>query len=288
MRLKLIAFIGGGLLLLCLALLLALPGHPAAADAGSPRAALAAPAGLSRLQDTATPPATVRAFLPAVMGPLPPTPTPTATPTPTPTPTQTATPSPTPSPTPSAVLNPKCYWFELGPSDRDDVECSATNGLVIRRYNISFSMVACCGTNGAKHYAVTVDAAKVAGEGDYRIGFDVRSLTQGGGYLFGVNADTRTYSLIRIDDGNWKGGVPIIDWTFSDTILPGAGVNRMEVERHGATILLRINGQQVAAVPETTWLDQGIGWTLYARNYQGPGLEVHFENMRYVQWNDVP
>lgn len=100
-----------------------------------------------------------------VAKPLPPT----ATPTPTPT--------ATPTRTPSLVLNPTCGWFPLGRSDRDDVECTPTQGLKINRYNISFSMVACCGTSGAKHYAVSVEASKPAGDGVYRIGFDVRSLT---------------------------------------------------------------------------------------------------------------
>lgn len=271
MRLKLLSFIGFGFLLLCLSWLFTLPLQPAIADAGRTPTAFTAtppPARFARLQDTATPQATPRIFLPLV--------------------SKLATPTPTPTLTPSRVLNPNCYWFPLGPSDRDDVTCSPTNGLVIRRFNISFSMVACCGTNGARHYAITVDAAKVAGEGDYRIGFDVRSLTQGGGYLFGINADARSFSLYRVDDGDWKGGVALIPWTFSDHIQPGAAFNRMEVERYGPTILLRINGQQVAAVQETTWLDQGIGWTLYARNYQAPGLEVRFENMRYAQWNEVP
>lgn len=287
MRWKLISLIGISLMLLCLALSLALPSRPAAADASGSSAALVAPARPIRLQE-ATPPATVRAFLPVVMGPVPHTPTPTATPTPTSTPTRTATPSPTPSPTPSRVLNPNCYWFPLGPSDRDDVECSPTDGLVIRRYNISFSMVACCGTNGAKHYAISVEAAKTAGDGDYRIGFDVKSLVQGGGYLFGINPDARSYSLIRVDDSDWKGGVALIPWTFSDAILPGDQVNRMRVERRGPNILLAINGQQVAGIQDTTWLDQGIGWTLYARNYQAPGLEVHLERIRYTEWNDAP
>jgi hypothetical protein len=132
-------------------------------------------AGVAGTTDAMTPQAGRRSFLPLAMRPAGPTPTPTAT--------------------PNRTLSPTCYWFELGPSDRDNVACSPTQGLVIQRFNISHSMVACCGTAGAKHYAISVDAAKTAGDGDYRIGFDVRSLTQGGGYLFGVNPDTRSYSL---------------------------------------------------------------------------------------------
>lgn len=245
--------------------------------------------GLAQAQDSAPPAAGGLAagphgvFLPLVSGPMRPAPTPT----PTVTPARTLTPTPTVVPTPSQVLNPSCYWFPLGPTDSDSVECSATDGLVIQRSNISFTMVACCGTNGARHYAISVDAAKVAGEGDYRIGFDVRSLVHGGGYLFGVNPDARTYSLIRIDDSDWKGGVSLIPWTFSDRILPGAGVNRLEIERYEANILLRINGQQVAVVQDSTWVDEGIGWTLYVRNYQSPGMEVRLEHIRYTQWDDI-
>lgn len=240
--------------------------------------------GLARAQDLA--PQTAGApgvgpqtvFLPLISGSSRPTPTPT----PTPIPTRTAT----PTATPSQVINSKCYWFPLGPTDSDSVECSATDGLVIRRNNISFTMVACCGTYGARHYAISIDAAKIAGEGDYRIGFDVRSLVHGGGYLFGVNPDTRSYSLIRIDDSDWKGGVSLIPWTFSDRIVPGAGVNRLEIERDEANIVLRINGHQVAVVQDSTWVDEGIGWTLYVRNYQGPGTEVRMERIRYMQWDD--
>ncbi len=234
-----------------------------AAPAGTPTAG-----HLSRAFDTVTPQATKFAFLPVIMGPPPPTPT------------------PTPTATPSQVLNPTCGWFPLGPSDRDDVECSPTNGLIIRRFNISHTIVACCGTNGARHYAISAEIAKTAGDGDYRIGFDVRSLLQGGGYLFGINPDTRSYSLYRVDDGDWKGGVPLIPWTSSDAILPGSQFNRMQVERRGADILLTINGQQVATVQDTTWLDQGIGWILYARNYTG-AAEMQYERIRYVRWNDV-
>lgn len=259
------SFIFIAVLLLGLTVLANALAQPIPARAGSPaaKAGRAMPAAADRQ-------ATPRAYLPLVGRVAPPTPTPTATAT----------------PAPSRVLSPTCYWFPLGPSDRDNVACSPTNGLVIQRYNISFSMVACCGTDRARRYAIAVDASKTAGEGDYRIGFDVRSLSQGGGYLFGVNPDTRAFSLIRVDDEDWKGGVALIPWTFSDRILPGAGVNRLEVERHGPDIFLRINGQQVAAVRDATWLDQGIGWTLYARNYQAPGLEVRFERMRYTQWND--
>ncbi len=240
--------------------------------------------GLARAQDPApqtagapgVEPQTV--FLPLISG--------FSQPTSTPTPTRTPTPAPTATPTPSQVTNPKCYWFPLGPTDSDDVECSATDGLVIRRNNISFTMVACCGTYGARHYAISVDAATVAGEGDYRIGFDVRSLVHGGGYLFGVNPGARSYSLIRIDDSDWKGGVSLIPWTFSDAILPGASFNRLEVERNDAAILLTINGQRVAVVQDTTWVDQGIGWTLYVRNYQSPA-EVHMERIRYTQWDAI-
>lgn len=145
--------------------------QPTPARAGSPPTAAGAPTAVDRQ-------ATPRAYLPLVGRVAPPTPTPTATAT----------------PAPSRVLSPTCYWFPLGPSDRDNVACSPTNGLVIQRYNISFSMVACCGTDRARHYAIAVDASKTAGEGDYRIGFDVRSLSQGGGYLFGVNPDTRAFS----------------------------------------------------------------------------------------------
>lgn len=251
---------------------------------GATAAVTAATGRLAPRPDTATPQMTPRAFLPAIMGPPPATPTPTATATPTVTPTVTPTPTATPTQAPSQVLNPTCYWFPLGPSDRDDVECSATNGLVIRRYNISHTIVACCGTDGARHYAISLEAAKTAGDGDYRIGFDVRSLTQGGGYLFGINPDTRSYSLYRVDDGDWKGGVPLIPWTFSETIRPGSQFNAMQVERRGPDILLTINGQQVATVQDTTWLDQGIGWILYARNYTG-AAEMQYERLRYARWN---
>ncbi len=263
----LLACIGFIFVSLLLGALLAPTAGVAASNSAPTPAATPVASQLSRTFATVTPEATKYAFLPVIMGPPPPTPT------------------PTPTATPSMVLNPTCYWFPLGPSDRDDVECSPTNGLVIRRYNISFTMVACCGTNGAKHYAVAVEAAKTAGDGDYRIGFDVRSLTLGGGYLFGINPDTRSYSLYRVDDADWKGGVPLIPWTFSETILPGAQFNRMQVERRGPDILLTVNGQQVAAVQDTTWLDQGIGWTLYARNYQG-AAEMQYERIRYSQWND--
>lgn len=89
-----------------------------------------------------------------------------------------------------------------------------------------------------------------------------------------------------MNDSNWKGGVPIIPWTFSDAILPGAQVNRMQIERFGPNILLTINGQQVAAAQDATWVDQGIGWTLYVRNYQG-SAEMRFEHIRYTQWNNA-
>lgn len=252
---------------------------PAAGAAASPRAPAAGRP--DRPSGTATPAMTPRAFLPAVIRPLPPTATPTATPTASP----TQSPTPTPTATPGQVLNPSCYWFPLGPSDRDDVECSPTGGLIIRRYNISHTIVACCGTDGAQHYAISLEAAKTAGDGDYRIGFDVRSLVQGGGYLFGVNSDTRSYSLYRVDDGNWKGGVPLIPWTFSAAIRPGSQFNRMQVERRGPDILLTINGQQVAAARDTTWLDQGIGWLLYARNYAGVA-EMQYERIQYSRWHD--
>jgi hypothetical protein len=272
-----LAFSGFMFIFLLLGILLTRP------DAGA-----AAADHLGRLSDPTTPQPTRYVFLPAIMRP-PPTPTPTATPTQTPSPTSTATPMPTATPSPTRTpqtLNPVCWWFPLGPSDSDDVECSPTNGLVIKRYNTSFTLVACCGTEGAKHYAISVEAAKTAGDGDYRIGFDVRSLRQGGGYLFGINSDTRSYSLYRIDDGDWKGGVPLIPWTFSETILPGSQFNLMQVERRGPDILLTINGQQVADVQDTTWLDQGIGWILYARNYAG-AAEMQYERIRYSWWNDT-
>ncbi|MCX6032867.1 MAG: hypothetical protein NT169_26725 [Chloroflexi bacterium] len=270
MRLKVISFIGAGFMLLCLLLLFTVLLHPAVAEAGTntPAAFTATPTldELGRLPNVATPQAAKRFFLPMVRGSV----------------------RPIPTAPPDRILNPTCWWFPLGPSGSDDVECSATQGLVIQRNNISFTMVACCGTSGAKHYAVMVDVSRTAGEGDYRIGFDVRSLVQGGGYLFGVNPDTRSYSLIRVDNSNWKGGISLIPWTVSDKILPGAAVNRLQIERRGPTILLAINGQQVAAVQDTTWLDQGIGWTLYARNYQAGGAVMRFENIRCLQWNDIP
>ncbi len=273
MRWHLTLLLGVGLLFVgsLLAVLFSATGAGAAVEPPSTPIARSLADDPARVAAAVTPQAGRRTFLPLAMRAPRPTPTPT----------------PAPTATPSRTLLPTCRWFPLGPSDSDDVECSATNGLVITRGNISHTMVACCGTNGARHYAISVDAARVAGEGDYRIGFDVRSLTQGGGYLFGVNPDTRTYSLHRVDDANWKGGIVLIPWTFSDHILPGAAFNRLEVERYGAAILLRINGQQVAAVNETTWLDQGIGWALYARNYQAGGAVMQFENMRYLQWNDI-
>ena len=130
---------------------------------------------------------------------------------------------------------------------------------------------------------VKADVRLVQGEGDYRLGLDVVSLTNGGGYLFGINPRNGAYSLFRVDDGNWKGGVALIDWTPSPHIRRDLETNRLRMERNQATITLYINDQQVASLQDSTYQHSGIGWTLYVRNYAQPSI-TQFSNIRQLAW----
>lgn len=214
-------------------------------------------------------------FLPAIQ--LQPTSTPTPSPSPSPTPTPTSTP-----PAPKAYSIP-CDYFPSGPSDRDWVGCVDGGAYEMQRWNISFSMVACCAPP-AEHYAIEANARLVQGEGDYRIGFDVVSLDNGGGYLFGINPRDGTYSLYRVDSSDWKGGVPLIDWTPSPHIQRDLATNQMRVERNQATITLSINGQQVASLEDSTYQHTGIGWTLYVRNYSQSNSVMQFSQIVALGW----
>lgn len=218
---------------------------------------------------------TVISFLPILLKQPSPTPTPSPTPSPTPTPTATL-------PAPSVSTIP-CDWFPSGPTDRDWAGCVEGGVYEIQRWNISFSMVACC-PPPATHYAIEASARLVQGEGDYRIGFDVVSFNNGGGYLFGINPRNGTYSLYRIDNSDWKGGIALIGWTPSNYIQRDLATNQMRVERNQATITLFINGQQVASLEDSTYQHTGIGWTLYVRNYSQPNSVMQFTKIDEWAW----
>jgi len=163
------------------------------------------------------------------------------------------------------------------------VGCVDGGAYEMQRWNISFSMVACC-PPPAKHYAIEATARLVQGEGDYRIGLDVVSLDNGGGYLFGINPRDGTYSLYRVDSSDWKGGVPLIDWTPSPHIQRDLAANTMRIERNQATITLFINGQQVASLDDSTYQHTGIGWTLYVRNYSQGNSVMQFSQITALAW----
>lgn len=216
-------------------------------------------------------------FLPVILRDLP-----TATPTPTLTPSATPTPTLTPTPVPTVRTIP-CSWFPDGPSDRDWLGCVDGGAYEMQRWNVSFSMAACC-PNFAERYAIEADARLTQGEGDYALAFDVVSLLNGGGYLFSVNPRNGNFALIRVDSADWKGGVPLIGWTESPHIHRDLESNRLRVERHGATITLFINDQQVASLEDSTYAQSGIGWALYVRNYHQSNSYMQFSNIRFYSW----
>lgn len=180
-----------------------------------------------------------------------------------------------------------CSSFPSGPTDSDSLGCVEGGAYEILRKNVSFSSAVCCGIPGT-NYAIEAEARLTQGEGDYRLGFDLVDLFDGGAYLFGVKPRDGTYSLYRIDDDNWKGGTPLIDWTSSPHINRDNETNLLRVERYQAVIALYINDQQVATVEDSTYRESGVAWFLYARNYSQRNSAMEFNDISATALPDPP
>jgi hypothetical protein len=123
------------------------------------------------------------------------------------------------------------------------------------------------------------------GVSDYRVEVDahiVQGSDGGTGILFGATADgyydfeisEGLFGLWRYDDnsGNWT---TLIDWTQSSAVLPYDQVNRLAVDRKGASMTVYVNGQMLGTVNDGTYTGTAVGMEVYS---YGHYVDGRFDN----------
>jgi hypothetical protein len=133
----------------------------------------------------------------------------------------------------------------------------------------------------SSRYVLEVSAYLVQGAGDYFVFFEEFEFGDGY-YAFGVRPHDGTFALMRIDRVNGtETWTPLIDWTASSHIRRDTLTNRLRVERNGPELIVAVNGQQVGAAVDETYMGSEFG--LYANAIQS-GSIIRFENIQYVSY----
>lgn len=135
----------------------------------------------------------------------------------------------------------------------------------------------------SSRYVLKLSAYLVQGVGGYFVFFEEEQFGDGH-YAFGVRPRIGTFALTRIDRAagvdTWT---PLIDWTPSPHIRRDTLTNRLRGERNHPEWIVAVNGQQVGAAVDGTYMGSEYG--LYANATQ-PGSIIRFEKMQYVSYPD--
>ena len=123
---------------------------------------------------------------------------------------------------------------------------------------------------------VAVDAWAADGGGGgsaYGVACRAQSTPEQGGYAFFLRGDG-SYAIVK-DIGAQP--IPETAWSPSDAILSGDSPNRIEATCSGASMALRVNGQDLATLEDDAFTEGTLA--LLAVRYGGAPVEVRFDNL---------
>lgn len=123
---------------------------------------------------------------------------------------------------------------------------------------------------------VEVDTSKVAGPDENDFGVLCRRQDKDNFYQFMITSDGYVGIIKRVDGAQQSiANEKLIQHPAINT---GDAKNHIQVDCIGDTLTLFVNGQQVATVQDTTFMEGG-GVGLFAGTYDIPGTDIHFDNL---------
>ncbi len=122
---------------------------------------------------------------------------------------------------------------------------------------------------------IDVDATQISAGPDSNNDYGIlcREQGDGNGYFFLISGDG-FYSILKAEGGEFT---PLVDWTASDVINTGNASNHIQATCNGSSLILTVNGQQLATANDTAYSSGDIALT--ATSYESQPTEVHFDNL---------
>ncbi len=122
---------------------------------------------------------------------------------------------------------------------------------------------------------IDVDATQISAGPDSNNDYGIlcREQGDGNGYFFLISGDG-FYSILKAEGGEFT---PLVDWTDSDVINTGNASNHIQATCNGGSLILTVNGQQLATANDTAYSSGDIALT--ATSYESQPTEVHFDNL---------
>lgn len=122
---------------------------------------------------------------------------------------------------------------------------------------------------------IDVDATQISAGPDSNNDYGIlcREQGDGNGYFFLISGDG-FYSILKAEGGEFT---PLVDWTDSDVINTGNASNHIQATCNGSSLILTVNGQQLATANDTAYSSGDIALT--ATSYESQPTEVHFDNL---------
>ena len=121
--------------------------------------------------------------------------------------------------------------------------------------------------------SITVDAHKTAGPDVNNYGVMCRYQDPDNYYFLQLGSDG-TYAISRYLNGEFT---PLVDWTASDAVRTGDGLNHIRAECRGNLLSLYANDELLATVEDSAL---GVGKiALAAGTYDDAGVQVRFDNL---------
>jgi hypothetical protein len=94
-------------------------------------------------------------------------------------------------------------------------------------------------------------------------------------YYFEITADGK-YQIGYYSAGGTQVALSNAQFKSSSTILPGRGLNHLRADCDGTSLVLFVNGTQVALVEDERLRDGGVG--MIAGTWDTPGTDIQFDN----------
>lgn len=130
---------------------------------------------------------------------------------------------------------------------------------------------------------IEVDASMTVGPANNNAGIGIicrmqtREDTSIDGYLLAISADGY-YSIRSILAGSME---PLVDWTYSDTIIQGSGHNIIRATCDGNSLILEVNGEQIATAATISGGPESgpMAFSVVSFESAEPTVEVRFDNL---------
>ena len=120
-----------------------------------------------------------------------------------------------------------------------------------------------------RNYSIETEVVHLSGTDQFPMGLVFASKDRNDNYYFAISANGN-FIFVQRQQGIYSQA--IINWTFSDAIVPGANrPNKLRIEKRNDTLTFKINGQQVGQIFMVPPMGNQIGF--YMENAQSVAFD---------------